>query len=185
MNEFKFTVTRSNRKTLAVQIKKDGTVQVRAPYRVSDDTIRKFVESRREWILRHVSKVLERSEDRGPTFTNAEIHAMAQETASFLPALVQEYAQKLNVHPARITVRNQKTRWGSCSSKGGLNFNCLLALAPDHVRRYVVIHELCHLKEMNHSPAFWRLVSSQMPDYQKAKEWLKTDGRKLIDRLNA
>ena len=109
---------------------------------------------------------------------------MAKETVAFLPVLVQEYAQRLNVHPAHITVRNQKTRWGSCSSKGRLNFNCLLALTPDYVRRYVVIHELCHLKEMNHSPAFWCLVASQMPDYQKAKEWLKTEGQMLINRLS-
>ena len=108
---------------------------------------------------------------------------MAQETSRFLPALIQEYARKLNVRPARVTVRNQKTRWGSCSSQGGLNFNCLLARAPEYVRRYVVIHELCHLREMNHSPAFWHLVASQMPDYPKAKTWLKTEGQKLVDRL--
>ena len=112
-----------------------------------------------------------------------EISAMAQETSRFLPALIQEYARKLNVRPARVTVRNQKTRWGSCSSQGGLNFNCLLAQAPEYVRRYVVIHELCHLREMNHSPAFWHLVASQMPDYPKAKEWLKMYGQLLIDRI--
>ena len=101
----------------------------------------------------------------------------------FLPALIQEYSERLQVRPGRITIRNQRTRWGSCSSQGSLNFNCLLAQAPDQVRRYVVLHELCHLKEMNHSPAFWRLVASQMPDYQRAKEWLKTEGQRLIERL--
>ena len=183
MNGIEFTVTRSNRKTLAVQIKSDGTVHVRAPYSASDDAIRRFLESRREWIGRHVTMAREHSENRGSAFTDTEVQAMAKETMSFLPALINEYAQKLNVHPVRVTVRNQKTRWGSCSSKGGLNFNCLLALAQDQVRRYVVIHELCHLKEMNHSSAFWRLVASQMPDYQKAKEWLKKEGQLLVERL--
>ena len=99
----------------------------------------------------------------GAHYTGAELKAMAEEAKRFLPGLIDTYAPRLGVHPTHVTVRNQRTRWGSCSSKGSLNFNCLLALAPEPVRRYVVIHELCHLKEMNHSPAFWRLVASQMP----------------------
>ena len=126
---------------------------------------------------------MRKAAEAGPSFTAAEIRDMAEETKRFLPALIREYAARLGVCPGGITVRNQKTRWGSCSSQGGLNFNCLLALAPDHVRRYVVIHELCHLKEMNHSPAFWRLVASQMPEYETAKKWLKTEGQLLIERL--
>ncbi len=185
MNSINYSITRSNRKTLAIQIQNDGTVLIRAPFRASDDAVRKFIESHREWITRHVAIMRERSENREPAFTGSEIQSMAKETAAFLPSLIQEYAQRLDVYPSHVTVRSQKTRWGSCSSKGGLNFNCLLALTPDHVRRYVVIHELCHLKEMNHSPAFWRLVASQMPDYRKAKEWLKSHGQQLIDRLSS
>ena len=176
-------VIRSSRKTLAVQVLTDGSIQVRAPYRASDGMIRQFLDEHQEWIMKHAEQNRERSANRGPAFTDSEIRGMAEETKRFLPALINEHAARLGAHPAHVTVRKQKTRWGSCSSKGNLNFNCLLARVPEQVRRYVVIHELCHLKEMNHSPAFWRLVASQMPDYQKAKEWLKTEGRTLIERL--
>ena len=176
-------VIRSGRKTLAVQVLEDGSIQVRAPYRTTDDMIRRFLDEHREWIMKHAEQNRARSTNKGPAFTDGEIRSMAEETTRFLSALINEYAARLGVHPANVTVRKQKTRWGSCSSKSNLNFNCLLARAPEQVRRYVVIHELCHLKEMNHSPAFWRLVASQMPDYQKAKEWLKTEGRTLIGRL--
>ena len=83
------------------------------------------------------------------------------------------YAEKLNVHYQTIRVKNQKSRWGSCSSKKNLNFNWKLIMAPDKVLDYVVIHELSHLREMNHSAAFYALVASIMPDYQEQEGWLK------------
>ena len=84
-----------------------------------------------------------------------EIHKLADLALKVISVKVKHYAGLMNVQYGRITIRNQKTRWGSCSSKGNLNFNCLLMLAPDEVVDYVVIHELCHLIEMNHSKAFW------------------------------
>ena len=90
----------------------------------------------------------------------------------------------MNVQYGRITIRNQKTRWGSCSSKGNLNFNCLLMLAPDEVVDYVVIHELCHLIEMNHSKAFWKQVEQMMPDYKKHRKWLKDHGNEIMERMS-
>ena len=85
----------------------------------------------------------------------------------------------MGVDYGRITIRNQKTRWGSCSAKGNLNFNCLLMLMPTEVIDYVVVHELCHLKEMNHSNAFWREVKQVLPDYRKQVKWLKDEGYKF------
>ena len=87
-----------------------------------------------------------------------EIHKLADLALKVISVKVKHYAGLMNVQYGRITIRNQKTRWGSCSSKGNLNFNCLLMLAPDEVVDYVVIHELCHLIEMNHSKAFWKLT---------------------------
>ena len=89
----------------------------------------------------------------------------------------------------RITIRDQKTRWGSCSSTGTLSFNYRLMFAPPRVLDYVVVHELCHLTHMNHSREFWNLVSAVMPDYQKYKAWLKEHGQELnieshMKRLN-
>ena len=83
------------------------------------------------------------------------------------------YIPKIGKTPGRVTIREQKTRWGSCSSKGNLNFNWKLIMAPPEALDYVVIHELCHLYEFNHSPRFWALVSSHMPDYEAWKQWLK------------
>jgi predicted metal-dependent hydrolase len=83
----------------------------------------------------------------------------------------------------RITIRNQKTRWGSCSGKGNLNFNCLLMLAPPEVLDYVVVHELCHRREMNHSPRFWALVEQVLPDWRQRRQWLKTHGDALMRRM--
>ena len=85
---------------------------------------------------------------------------------------VDHYAPLIGVRPGRITIREQKTRWGSCSSRGNLNFNWKLIMAPPQVLDYVVIHELCHLHEFNHSPRFWALVQHQMPDYIAWKKWL-------------
>jgi len=89
------------------------------------------------------------------------------------------YAPRIGGQYGRVTVRDQRSRWGSCSSKHNLNFNWKLIMAPNPVLDYVVIHELCHLHEFNHSPRFWRLVESQMPDYEAWKKWLKTHGDEL------
>lgn len=86
---------------------------------------------------------------------------------------VNHFAPLIGVQPGRIAIRDQKSRWGSCSSKGNLNFNWKLIMAPPDVLDYVVIHELCHLHEFNHSPRFWQLVYARMPDYESWKKWLK------------
>ena len=83
----------------------------------------------------------------------------------------------------RITIRNQRSRWGSCSSQGNLNFNCLLMLSPPEVIDYVVAHELCHRKEMNHSPKFWAEVERVMPDYKQRQKWLKDNGTAIMTRI--
>ena len=89
------------------------------------------------------------------------------------------YAPRLGVQFNRVAIRDQSSRWGSCSAKHNLNFNWKLIMAPPEVLDYVVIHELCHLIEFNHSPRFWRLVEGQMPEYAFWKKWLKEHGREL------
>ena len=89
------------------------------------------------------------------------------------------YAPRIGVEYGRVAIRDQKSRWGSCSAKGNLNFNWKLIMAPPEALRYVVIHELCHRIEFNHSPRFWALVRRQMPEYECWKKWLKAHGGEL------
>lgn len=98
---------------------------------------------------------------------------------------MEYFAEKIGVDYGRITIRCQKTRWGSCSSSGNLSFNCLLMLVPESVRDYVIVHELCHRKEMNHSARFWREVAEVCPDYQASRAWLRKNGGALIARTRS
>ena len=98
-----------------------------------------------------------------------------------LPAIVKKYASLMGVSYNRITIRHQKTRWGSCTKTGNLSFNCLLMKMPENVRDYVIIHELAHRKELNHSTKFWTIVAEYCPWYKDAKLWLKENGQELME----
>jgi len=104
---------------------------------------------------------------------------LREQAAAHLAARVEVFAARLDVQPRRVGVRDQKRRWGSCSAHGVLNFNWRLILAPEEVLDYVVVHELCHLKELNHSPRFWSWVQSILPDYGTARGWLRHNGMLL------
>lgn len=178
-------IIKSNRKTISIQIKRDGTVLVRAPLFMKDREILAFVKQKEQWIREHVKKAEERKENTAHVekLTANEVQQLANQALQVIPKKVRFYAERMKVSYGRITIRNQKTRWGSCSGKGNLNFNCLLMLAPDEVIDYVVVHELCHLIEMNHSKAFWNQVERIMPDYQVHRKWLKDHGSEIMSRM--
>jgi len=181
-------VIRSKRKTLAIEIRPDMRVVVRAPEKIPQNEIIKFVEEKQNWIKKHLVQMYFKAEEnkkqkKVPALTNADIEKLCQKALSVIPDKVKYYAEIMGVTYGRITIRNQKTRWGSCSSKGNLNFNCLLMLMPDKVLDYVVVHELCHLKQMNHSKKFWKEVERYMPDYPNYKKWLNENGGALIERM--
>ena len=178
----KYELVRSARHTIAIQIK-SGRVIVRAPLRMSKAEIERFDASKEEWINKHLEAAKCRQSVPVQPFTAAEIQQLADAALQDIPQRVRKYAAIIGVTVGRITIRNQKTRWGSCSSKGNLNFNCLLMLCPEEVRDYVVVHELCHRKELNHSPCFWNEVARVMPDYPVRRKWLKDNGSALIRRL--
>ena len=105
---------------------------------------------------------------------------LKKQAADDLEACVAIHARTLDVVPTGITMRDQSSRWGSCSSRGRLNFNWRLVLAPPFVLDYVAAHEVAHLRQMNHSPAFWAEVGRALPDYERGRVWLKTQGRELM-----
>ncbi|MBR2654833.1 MAG: M48 family metallopeptidase [Lachnospiraceae bacterium] len=180
-----YRVIRSARKTLQVEIRPDGEVLVRAPQRLADAEIRRFVESKAGWIAEHRAKVKARAEQAADVerLSMEDIRRLADEAAKDIPERVSRFAPVVGVQYGRITIRNQKSKWGSCSSQGNLNFNCLLMLAPPSVRDYVVVHELCHLIELNHSKRFWTLVAAVLPEYRKEEQWLKTQGMLIMRKM--
>ena len=175
-----YRIIRSNRKTLALQII-DGEVLVRAPQRMPDWQIRQFVETKSSWIEKNLQK--RTAQPAQPVFTQSQLRELADRASVQIPERAALYAERLGVTYNRITIRAQRTRWGSCSGSGNLNFNCLLMLAPQSILDYVVIHELCHRLEMNHSAKFWYLVERACPDYRACRRWLKDNGPGLIRRL--
>ncbi len=119
----------------------------------------------------------------GRRFTEEERKALVKKARPLFLERVSYYAPLMKVAPGRITVRTQKTRWGSCTQDGNLNFNALLLLAPQEVLDSVVVHELCHLKHMNHSKYFYFELKRFYPEYKQAQAWLKENGGNLIKML--
>lgn len=168
-----YEIIRSSRKTLALEITRDGQLKVRAPYKVSRKEIQNFVKSKESWVFKHLKRIEETKAEQPEPLSSEEIEKLVQKALQVLPEKVEHYARIIGVTYGRITIRNQKTRWGSCSSKGNLNFNCQLMRLPEELQDYVVVHELCHRKEMNHSSDFWKEVEYIMPDYQERRARLK------------
>lgn len=178
---YKINLIKSNRKTFCLEIKERGVLIVRAPKSASKKDIMAVVEKHRNWIEKKIYEIP--VVDESDKFTAEELAQMVEDTKKKLSVMIPKYSLSMGVNPNRITIRNQRTRWGSCSSKGNLNFNCLLSLVPERVMEYVVVHELAHLIEMNHSKRFWKIVEEIIPDYKEQKRWLKENGDGLIRKL--
>lgn len=179
------TITRSFRKTVGLKIRSSRDVVLKFPMYCQDSDVDEFLKKKKNWIDYYIYKagVREQETEDLPKLTYGELEKLFKDTSALLRPLLDEYIPMLRVTVRKVTVRAQRTRWGSCSSRGNLNFNCLLALTPDYVQRYIVVHELCHLLNMNHSPAFWAGVATIMPDYETAEDWIKEEGWKLFRRL--
>ena len=181
------TVVRSKRKSYGIVVDEQARVSVRIPLRGSKTVAKNLVREKKDWIFEKVALQKRRKQVRESQNASryspeqcAGMERRYREAAKeYFPKRADYYAQQLGVSYERIRIAGQKTRWGSCSSKGTLSFNWKLMLAPPKVLDYVVVHEICHLKEMNHSPRFWRLVEELMPDYKEYRKWLKENGNTL------
>ena len=181
-----FEIIRSNRRTISLEITPAGKVLLRAPRRMPETDIRAFVESKSSWLTKHLQKKekdIESLQEEG-YFTQQEIKKLVALAKQVIPEKVAYYARIMGVTYGRISIRKQKTRWGSCSREGNLNFNSLLMMAPPEVLDYVVVHELSHRIEMNHSARFWAQVEKVMPYYRVPRKWLTEHGGKLMMRMH-
>ena len=176
LGEIRISVIRSARKSLGLEVRDANTVLARIPARVSDRELKTFVENHRSWILEKTAVMTEREENRKST--PAPPPELLSKTDRMKIQLkigkrVRHYCEIMGVTVGYVTVKNQKTRWGSCSAKGNVNFNYQLAFLPDELLDYVVIHELAHRRHMDHSRAFWAEVEKYCPDYLERREQLK------------
>lgn len=180
-------IIRSKRRTLGLEVKYDGTVNARVPQRAPREIIERFIQEHEAWILRKRQEWSLNGSDgrnmagqRRPNMVDSSKVLPAVETKEgkekirrYIEKQVGFYAKLMGVTYGRISMRNQKTRWGSCSSQGNLNFNNRLLFVPEDLADYVVVHELAHRIEMNHSIAFWNVVEKYLPDYKERRARLR------------
>ena len=176
---FSYEIIYSSRKSLAVQITVEGAVKVRAPRGYPAASIEAFLKEKEPWILKHIDRARQNCPKSPPPLSDYDRNRYIQTARSVFTQKTAYYAAIMGVTYGRISIREQKTRWGSCSSKGDLNFNWRLIFAPGDVLDYIVVHELAHRREMNHSSAFYAIVGSILPDYKKQQKWLRDNGHSL------
>jgi predicted metal-dependent hydrolase len=152
-------------------------VLLTVPTSMQPNEIEGVLESHRSWIARERAKQVPRLRLESLAVSEDEARRAARELVAMV---VDDEAAVLQVSYRRIEIRDQRTRWGSCSTRGTLSFNWRLALTPHSVLDYVVVHELCHLREPNHSRRFWRLVSARRPDWRTQRSWLRDHGEELL-----
>ena len=175
----------SRRITLGLEIKADGRVCARMPRGIPSQAVMDFIKERQDWIVQKWFLMEEKRRIREqrplPDYVaHPELEAAYRKRArTQLEARAAYYAGLMGVTYNRIAIRAARTRWGSCSAKGNLNFNWKLALMPEEILDYLVVHELAHRVEMNHSPAFWAVVAEEIPDYKTRREWLRQNGAKF------
>ena len=166
-----YEIIYSSRRTLGVCVK-DGRVIVRSPYGVPREHIEKELYSHKEWIEKHVSKQ-EKKKEITESLNEKQISLLRKNAREILTEKTKKYAEIMGLKFGRITITGAKTRFGSCNSKGNIAYSWRLLLYPEAAQDYVVVHELSHLVEMNHSQKFYRIVEKYLPDYKERRKLLK------------
>ena len=180
-----FRIIHSSRRTISLQVSPDGVVVVRAPYRTGETEIRQILQSKRSWIERALQRQKTQKENRAGIrpLNQAEAEQLKKQAKAYFAGRIAFFEPLVGVKATRLSIRLQKTKWGSCTKDGHVSLNALLLLAPPEVSDSVVVHELCHLLHMNHSPAFYREVRRVYPDYDVCHDWLRRNGALLQARL--
>lgn len=183
--ELPYRLIRSGRKSFSVSISLDDGITVRVPLYAPEKEIQHFLIEKQHWIITRYLEAEAKKKNRPVSDLSDDQRAFLEKkyidaAREYFPKRVAYFHSFTGGAYKRITIRDQKTRWGSCSAKGTLSFNWRLMLAPPAILDYVVVHELCHLTHMNHSAAFWQAVESVYPDYRTARKWLKDHGQELV-----
>ena len=167
-----YTVRRSRRRTMALEVTREGTALVRAPLRASDTDIARFVDTHRDWLATHMAR-RQAYLAAHPAPAPQQLEAWRQQAKAVLPGRVAYWAQRMGVQPAAVTITAARTRFGSCSGKNRLSFSLYLMAYPETAIEYVVVHELAHIRHHDHSPAFYREVETYLPDWKARRALLR------------
>lgn len=176
----KFSIKKNRRaRQVRILIHKNGRVTVSAPRFISKKFIIKFLIEKQKWMLDALAKC--RPEERQKIIdASLDFKNKKRGAAQLVRRSLKHFCEEYKLYPKKIFIRNQSTRWGSCSTRGNLSFNFRIIYLPENLLNYLIVHELCHLKEMNHSHRFWSLVAQAIPDYKKRKAALREAGRQLL-----
>lgn len=164
--KFEYTVIRSRRRSLAVQVDKSCNITVRAPFFVSQKEIDAFMADKKEWLEKAIIIQREKAKTQ-KIYSDEEIKNLRQKAKEILPKKVKYYSDLMGVVPAAVKVNSAKTRYGSCSGKNSINFSLYLMDKDERFIDYVVVHELAHIKHHNHSKEFYAFVEKYVPDYKE------------------
>lgn len=167
-----YEIIRSRRRTVALEVTREGRVLVRAPLHMPEPEIGRFVASHAAWLTRAQERVAARQAAH-PPLTQEQTAALRRQAEAQLPGRVAHYAALMGVTPTSVKITAARTRFGSCSGKNGLCFSLYLMQYPEAAIDYVVVHELAHIRHHNHSPAFYVEVARILPDYRQRMRLLK------------
>lgn len=200
MQQIPYTLQRKNVKYVRIKITPRGDVCVIAPFAVPLAEVEKWVESKKDWILTHLQKIAANKQENAlglqekeillfgepysPNFDTTNTAYLSKwlkfQAKAYMIPKVYELAEKHGFVVSKVFIRDTQTKWGSCSTKGNIGLNYRLVQTPPRIIDYVIIHELCHLRVFNHSPAFWAEVAKYFPEYKQAKEWLRKYEAQLL-----
>lgn len=185
IDNVEFEIIRSKRKTFAIKICENGSAIMRVPLYATRNEIEQIAMRKIDWIKKSIIKInqIQNANSELSPLSDNDIKKLKAAAREYIPLRVKYFASVIGIPTyGKITIRKQKTRWGSCSSNHNLSFNCLLMLMPEDIIDYVIVHELCHIKEMNHSQMFWNNVAKFIPDYKEKLLWLRQNGSTIMHK---
>ena len=171
LNGIEIPIIRTNRRSIAICVERDGKVLVRAPIRSKTQLLYTFADQKWDWIIKTVEK--QKKREQGLTVSAEELSRLKEKAQIIIPQRVEYFSKLMGLKPSSVKINFAKTRFGSCSTKNNLNFSAFLMHYPDEAIDYVVVHELAHIKHHNHSKDFYSLIEKYLPDYKQRIKILK------------